>query len=122
MRKIIFLALCLLTLTASAFADQDGRTERGVLSRMAIVEGRGFGNVIGLPLEIFRTLKIEIGMHSRLWPVTYAPRLVTNLAIRASSILHDIVFLPVESIWTDDLSPWTEPMGLTDYPWQFEAH
>ncbi|MBI3312880.1 MAG: hypothetical protein HYZ83_01405 [Candidatus Omnitrophica bacterium] len=99
-------------------AGVDGHTEKGVWAREATVIGRGLGNIIGLPLEIPRAFQRETGTHSRVWPITFIPRLLTNLAVRLSSIFNDLVVYPWVAPFTDDLSPWTESYDIPEYPWQ----
>ena len=101
-------------------AAEDKELEHGPLARPFVVIGRGFGNFAGLPFEILGTAVREHDIHPKLWPVTYLPRLATNVLIRVASVVNDIFFLPWIASRADDLSPWTEPMGLPDYPWQRE--
>lgn len=118
MKKTAIALVLLLVVTPVAFAYEDGRTEKGPMARSGTVFMRGVGNILGMPMELSSTLVRETEMHSRLWPVTYAPRLVQNIFLRAASGVNDAFFLPWVVPFTDDISPWTEPMGLTDYPWQ----
>lgn len=118
MKKWIGIILLSMILVSPAYAYEDGRTERGPLARSGMVFLRGLGNIAGIPMEISSTLIRETEMHSRLWPVTYAPRLVTNIFMRATSAVNDVLLLPWIVPFTDDISPWTEPMGLPTYPWQ----
>ena len=85
-----------------------------------MVIGRGLMNVAGLPMEIPLTLAREGEMRRWLWPASFLPRLVTHIVIRSASAVNDIFFFPFVAPFTDDLSPWTGPMGLPEYPWQFE--
>lgn len=107
-----------LLLASPAWAYDTGRTEDGVLKRIAHVEGRGFLNLLGMPAELVRTPVEEARVHSRLWPVTFLPRAVTNIFIRSVSGVYDILLAPFVQPFTDDTSPLTDSMGLTEYPWQ----
>lgn len=117
MRKLSILLL-LLTITTPVFAYDTGHSEEGVLKRIAMIEGRGFLNVLGLPAEFIRTPVEEARMHSRLWPVTMFPRIITNVFTRAVSAAYDIGLAPVVQPFTDNISPLTDVMGLPVYPWQ----
>lgn len=123
MKKVLILSLLLLgTLPVSlgAATDADGRTAKGPLGRIGIVEGRGFLNLLGSPAELCSTARREADSHPRLWPLTYWPRLVGNLVLRITSGIADIAFYPWVVPFTDDISPWTESYGLPEYPWQKE--
>lgn len=82
--------------------------------------GRGVLNGAALPLESVSTLRREAKAHSRLWPVTYVPRLFHNTFTRVSSFVIDLSILPLIAPFADDTSPRTEGMGLPKYPWNVE--
>lgn len=120
MKKIpaIFLILC--ALAPSLYADySDGRTQRGFFSRLAIVESRGIANLAAMPLEVPRNMVIEGKKRGWLGIITYAPYLVNNIIFRSVSAVNDIAFFPWIVAFTDDLSPISSGMGLSEYPWQF---
>ena len=81
------------------------------------VFGRGVVNLVGTPLELGTGLVRETEMHSRLWPVTYPPRMIHNLFYRTFSAANDVFILPWVAPFTKDTEPWTEGMGLPKYPW-----
>ena len=119
MKKTAFILAFLFTATGPAMAlDQDGRTTMGPLARVGYVMMRGAANAAGSPFEISGTLTREYRMHSRLWPLTWTPRFLRNLAIRLTSIVNDIFFSPFVAPFTNDLSPFTEAFDLPEYPWQ----
>lgn len=118
MRKQITLFLLLLSTTSPVFAYDTGRTEDGVFRRIAKVEGRGLLNVLGMPAELVRTPVEESRIHSRIWPLTMIPRVLTNILVRSVSAAYDIVSAPFVQPFTDDTSPLTDAMGLPVYPWQ----
>ena len=120
MKKILFLIFLSAALSSPLFAAEDGYSTQGPLGRMGAVMGRGVGNMVGLPFEIPRTLQQETEMHSRMWPLTFAPRLFTNIFTRGTSAANDIFFFPWAAPWMRDLSPLTKPMGLPEYPWEFQ--
>lgn len=119
MKKIIlvFSLLCVMTPVLYASYD-DGRTERGGLARIGMVEGRGLLNVIGLPLELPYTAVNEVRVHKLGGPVTFLPQFLLNVVARSVSAFNDMICFPWVAPFTDDLSPLTEGMGLTEYPWQ----
>lgn len=122
MRRFISLIIFIFLATTNLYAlDQDGRTTHNALVRPWMVVGRGIANIAGLPFEIPLTMAREADIHSRFWPVSFVPRTLNNMFIRSASAANDVFF---SSLWqapyTDDLSPLTEPMGLPEYPWQFE--
>lgn len=120
-KKILLLLFFCLFITGPVLASsEDGITDKKPLARSATVFGRGLVNLVTLPIEIPRSVHSETGVHSRLWPVTFLPRTATNLIYRATSAVNDIVFFPWVVLFTDHIAPWTKPMGLPDYPWQFE--
>ncbi|MBI3316606.1 MAG: hypothetical protein HYZ85_01200 [Candidatus Omnitrophica bacterium] len=117
---LIFLIIIFLLPSIVFALDEDGRTTQSPLTRPWMLMGRGVVNIVGLPMEIPLTLAREGDKHSWLWPVSFPPRLVTNIITRSASAVNDFFFFPWVASFTDDLSPWTEPMGLPEYPWQFE--
>lgn len=117
MRKAV-LFLVIITLAAGNPVFAESTTSHGAVIRPWSAMGRGLANLAGLPAEIITTGLREGETHTRLWPVTYFPRLVGNLFTRAASGIYDIVFFPFYAPFTDDLSPLTEGMGLPEYPWQ----
>src|SRR5262245_41869055 len=108
MRKIMMVLILMLSISAPLYALEDGRTDKGVMGRELTVLGRGLLNIVGTPLEIIRTPIAETKMHKWAWPVTFIPRAVTNILIRATSAVNDIVVYPWVVPSTDDLSPLTE--------------
>lgn len=117
---VLILTFALFVLAASLHAAEDSEMRHRPLARPFVVMGRGFGNILGLPFEILRTAAAEHEVHPKLWPVTYIPRLATHAIIRVASSVNDIVLLPWVAPFADDLTSWSESMGLPDYPWQRE--
>lgn len=118
MKKGILFFLIALFVAAPLYADDlDGRTNAGAWSRVGIVMKRGLVNALTFPGEIIRTAKAEPAIHSRLWPVTFVPRAITNTIIRATSAVNDLVLFPWAVPFTNDLSPWTESFDLPVYVW-----
>ena len=103
-------------LIAMVQAGMDGHTDQGIGAREGIVLGRGLGNILTLPFEIPRTIKSETEIHPKLWPVTFLPRTLTNLLLRAVSAVNDVIIYPFAVPFTDDISPMTESFDLPDYP------
>ncbi len=119
MKKTAALIIVSFLILSPVYASgEDGYSTRGPLVRAAGVEGRGILNLAGLLFEIPRTWAEETKLHSRLWPVTYVPRLLTNILIRGTSAIYDVFLKPWPALFTEDLSPLTEPMGLPEYPWK----
>ncbi|HTL46782.1 MAG TPA: hypothetical protein VL688_01830 [Verrucomicrobiae bacterium] len=120
MKKIAWILVLSFIFSVPAQAYDSGRTDRGVFSRILAVEGRGALNIVGMPMELVRTPILESKNHHRMWPVTFWPRLITNIITRAASGIYDIVAAPFVLPFTDDITPFTDPMGLSDYPWQWD--
>ncbi len=120
MKKLILIALLLFMTASSLYAYTDGRTDKGPMTRIGIVMGRWLVNVLGLPTEFFFAPAHEIKNHPKAWPLTFIPKTVTNIIFRATSAFNDVFIFPWVVPFTDDLSPWTEPMGLPEYPWNQE--
>ena len=119
MKKTILILFLILASAAPAWAlSSDGRTDMGPLARSGYVIMRGVGNLAGSPMEIPGTIVREHRMHPWLWPLTWPPRLFTNVGVRITSIVTDVAFFPVVAPFTDDLSPVTEAFDLPEYPWQ----
>ncbi|MBN1688978.1 MAG: hypothetical protein JW893_07745 [Candidatus Omnitrophica bacterium] len=119
-KTFIFLTVILGIGLTTGYAAVERQTEKSPLARWGTVMKRGLVNALTLPAEIPMTFKRESGDHSRLWPVTGIPRFVYNLSVRSASAANDITLFPWVSLVTDDVRPWTEPMGLPEYPWQTE--
>ena len=122
MKKIILLIAFMMFTSGTLFAavDQDGRSTSGPVARSGMVFNRGVWNIVGLPIEISSTMIRESDIHHWLWPITSLPRSVHHVFVRATSGVNDIFFEPVAVMFTNDVSPMTEPMGLPTYPWQRE--
>jgi|SRR3989338_5799047 len=120
---IFFVLIFTLAVTYAAMAEEglenrDGRDFRLGNSGKTIV--RGIGNAGGILTEFVSTARREQDAHSRLWPLTYGPRMFTNFFYRAASAINDIFFYPWSAPYLEDPGPITRPMGLPDYPWQKE--
>lgn len=120
MKKICLLLSFFLVLSSQAHAaSADGRTTHGPFVRLLIVEGRGLSNLGFWVLEFPRTGISEVRMHKWAWPLTYFPKVILHLGVRLASSVNDILLYPWVVPFTDDLSPWTEAIGIPDYPWQW---
>lgn len=115
-----FFILILSIHPVSGWSQTEGKTSMAPAMRPLVVMMRGAANVLGAPAEIYSTGVREVRMHKWVWPVSYVPRLVTNLFIRAASGVNDFFLAPWVVPYTDDISPITEPMALPAYPWQIE--
>ncbi len=80
--------------------------------------GRGLANMTVFPSEIVSTMQRETELHPKAWPVTYVPRVMTNMVTRIFSGLNDTIVAPWYTPISDDTRPWTAGLGLPDYPWQ----
>lgn len=99
-----------------------GRVEESPLKRTGIVVQRGLLNLVGSPVEIYSTAVRERKNHHWIWPVSFVPRTITNVVVRAASVVNDVLISPFfVAPFTTDIRPITEPMGLPDYPWQVEV-
>lgn len=118
-KKFAAVFILLLTMTGSAHAYDTGHTDKGYFQRVLMAEKRGILNAVGLPLELVRTPIAESGEHKWLWPVTFFPRFLTNVFGRTVSAVNDILIAPLFYYpFSDDMTPFTEPLGLPEYPWQ----
>ncbi|MFA6599628.1 MAG: hypothetical protein WC352_05555 [Candidatus Omnitrophota bacterium] len=88
--------------------------------KIQTVEARGWKNMLALPAEVTSTFQRETKLHRRLWPVTFIPRAVTNASFRMASAASDILIHPMVVPFTNNLAPWTDSLGLPEYPWQVE--
>ena len=113
-----FLIAVLMTAGPAYGYDTGRRSDRNVFQRIAVAEGRGILNVVGMPLELVRTPIAEAKRHKWIWPVSFVPRLITNIIGRSTSAVYDIAFSPIIYPFSNDTTPLTDPMGLPDYPWQ----
>lgn len=117
-RLLAALVVLSLIFSGNLYAYETGRTTMGPGKRVLTAEGRGLLNLVGLPLEVIRTPIAEARRHKRIWPITFLPRMITNIFARATSSVQDIVIAPFVLPFSNDMTPLTEPMGLPDYPWQ----
>ena len=103
----------------SLFAGEPVQKE-SALKQMGSVEKRGFVNFLTSPGEVVNAFKTEKKEHPKAWPLTYVPRLMTNLAIRAASSANDLIVLPFSKTLTHDTTPLTRRFDLPDYVWEKE--
>ena len=120
MKRILILLSVFLILSGSVQATEEYRTEKGTFSKQVAVMGRGIINVLGMPMEFATTFIRERETYNRLWPVTYPFRAATNVLYRITSAVNDVFIYPWAVPFTNDITPWTEAMGLPEYPWQIE--
>ncbi len=119
--KKIFLILFILSIffqNPANAAFEDGRTQQNGFVRECIVLGRGVTNLVTSPLELLATPLREPGIHRWLWPMTSVPRGITNVIVRLSSGVNDLLVHPFVVPFTNDISPITEPYDLPEYVWQ----
>ena len=125
MRKVLKVVLfCMLAASVSsqARAFETGRSDKSVFKKILQTEARGLLNIAGLPAELIRTPVVEAKMHRWLWPVTFVPRFINNLLVRSISAVYDIAFYPFILPFNGDTTPLTDPMGLSEYPWQIKEY
>ena len=121
MRKIISVtALLLFIMDSLSYGAVKMPNVKDPLKRSATVMGRGVVGLVTIPAELPATFKREAEVHKRLWPITAIPRWCYNFFVRVPSNVNDVAALSVVSLFSNDTSPWTEPMGLPEYPWQEE--
>ncbi len=113
---LVFMIVTLLSTPAQATVE---RSEAGPWKRAGIVFWRGLVCLVGSPLEIPRTLALEIKAHPKIWYVSMLTRIPTNVFIRGTSAANDIVLFPPVALFTDDIASIAEQMGLPEYPWQW---
>ena len=118
-KKFCGLFVLIFLFASAASASVDGRVPNSTAQeRFKIVLFRGLLNLVGLPLELKRTAVLEKKIYPKAWSFTVVPRMLTNVFFRSASAANDTLFFPWCTLFTDDLSPWTEAMGLPEYPWE----
>jgi hypothetical protein len=116
-RVLLFAAACFIfTNTAWAQSSNQLSTE----NKIKIVEKRGWKNLLALPMEISSSTVREKRDHPKAWPVTVFPTTVTNCVYRMVSATNDILLHPFVVPFTNNIVPWTDSLGLPEYPWQVD--
>jgi len=120
MKKFLAMIVLILLFATPAYAlTEDGRTDHNGFVRALMVEGRGLGSLLSLPLEVPRTAVTEGRRNGWRAIFTYLPKLIAiNLPARILSSGADIILYPFVVPFTDDISPWTDGFGLPTYAWQ----
>ncbi len=120
MKKIMMLIIltgvifCRLGLASETSTELDPRQGNDVKTVMT----RGWMNFFTFPGEIVRTGQNEKQNHPKAWPLTYAPRLVANVIVRATSSVNDMFVLPAYVWATKDPRPITYFFDMPDYVWE----
>ena len=117
MKKTFLFLLCFF-ISTNLFAGYEEYHIQSKGDNSFKVLGRGVVNFIGLPLEIPVSGVREYQTHHRLWPITFIPRMISNILCRTASASNDTVILPWYAPFTNDTNPWTKGIGLPTYPWQ----
>ena len=118
-KKVTLMLIGLFLLGAgSVFAAETVKKESN-LKQIASLEKRGVVNFATAPAEFVYAFKSEKKAHPKAWPVTYIPRLFTNIAIRVGSSVNDLIVLPWYVKWSNS-TPLTRQFDLPDYVWQKE--
>lgn len=122
MSKIKIAFFCLLWLAGSGMnhAQASEKTTGEKAARIPAIMVRGIWDFVSAPLEIIRTPVVESEHHPRLWPITFLPRAITNMAYRVNSAVYDIVFYPFAAPFVEETPPLTEKMGIAADVWQTE--
>ncbi|MDP3919987.1 MAG: hypothetical protein Q8R76_04175 [Candidatus Omnitrophota bacterium] len=115
---VIFLFMSAAAPALAGSPYDDGRSDKGIFGRIVETEMRGILNAVGTITELVYTPMTEPAKHRYLWPATVVPRTVSNILMRFASAITDIAFMPWVLPFTDDISPLTEAMGMSDYPWK----
>lgn len=115
---LILLGFLFLGISAS-FAAEAAKGE-SALKEIASIEKRGLVNFATTPAEFVYTLKTEKKDHPKAWPLTYVPRVFTNMATRVGSSAYDIAVLPWFAREAKDETPLTRRFDLPDYAWEKE--
>lgn len=84
------------------------------------LEKRGFVNMVTSFGEFGNAYTLEKKEHSKIWPVTYFPRLLMNFTTRLSSGVNDAFVLPWYAWASHDTTPLTRRFDFPDYVWQKE--
>lgn len=108
----LFLLLVLL-IPAVCFASEPNEKERGILSGIAYLEGRGISNLLLFPAEWGHLPKSETN-----GAIGYFPAMVTHTVTRMFSGIADIAWMPLMYAFSkyDDSIP--KSMGWGEFPWQ----
>lgn len=88
--------------------------------KILTVEGRGWVNLVTSPLELLTSSLREFKKRKYLGVITFAPQTATNFFYRVTSFVNDILLYPCVVPFTDNITPWTEYIGIPEYPWQME--
>jgi hypothetical protein len=119
-KKIVLILIGMLLLGTSPLLAGETAKKEGFWKQAGAIEGRGLVNFLSMPLEFRKAAVIETQDHPKAWPLTYVPRLFTNLATRLTSSVNDFLVLPLSSMATQDTTPLTRRFDMPDYAWQKE--
>jgi len=120
MKKICFVLMMLIMIASHGSAAEAKIDESaGDWEKVGYVVIRGFGNFLGAPLELPRTMVQELNNHPKAWPFTFIPKTLSHIFIRGASALNDVLFFPPMVPFSNDISSWAEQIGLSEYPWQW---
>ncbi|MFH1800565.1 MAG: hypothetical protein ABH891_06960 [Candidatus Omnitrophota bacterium] len=114
---ILFLGAC--PLFAAKIVEPKTVKKESTLNKIGSLEKRGAVNFLTSPAELVYAFKGEKKDHPKAWPLTYVPRLFTNMAIRVGSSVNDILVLPWYAA-ASDATPLTRRFELPDYVWEQE--
>ncbi len=118
-KKVAVILIGLLCFGAGSLFAEEAVKKENAFKQAASIEKRGFLNFLTAPAEFAYTFKSEKKKYPKAWPLTYVPRVFTNMAIRAGSSVNDIAVLPWYAAESDD-TPLTRRFELPDYVWQKE--
>ena len=118
-KKMAWILVGFLFLGAHSLFAEEAVNKESALKQIASVEKRGFVNFATSPAEFAYAFKAEKKDHPKAWPLTYVPRVFSNIAIRVGSSVNDLIVLPWY-VAKSDATPLTRQFDLPDYVWEKE--
>lgn len=115
---VIFLLGVFFLASVTGFAAEAVAPQETGRQLVGSVIKRGVVNFFTSPGEVVRTAKTEKEAYPQIWPVTYVPRLFTNMAVRVGSSINDMAVMPWFVWATKDPRPITSFFDLPEYSWQ----
>ncbi len=120
MRKTILCIFILGLFSISPFSRAYAASEMSTGEKINTVEIRGFVNLLSSPAELVASSLREFKRRKLIGVITFVPQSSSNFIYRVVSAVNDILLHPCTAPFTDSITPWTEYMGLPEYPWQAE--
>jgi hypothetical protein len=120
MRKTTAYFLVFWIFIFSQFPAARAASEMSTAKKISAVEVRGFVNLLSSPSELVASSLREFKRRKLIGVITFVPQSGSNFIYRVVSAVNDILLHPCTAPFTDNITPWTEYMGLPEYPWRTE--